>query len=426
MSSVVSDNLLIGFDQRDTIIEDLSKEALEANISQIKCQIDLLKAENQFFQDFLVKNDYGSLKGMDVFIELISKNPAYAYRSTSIFSSSTNITFSRRNTLRSGSTIGSTVPTKVPVIGDIGLEINILVLIELLDIELEDRRLSLNVIKREYNKSKFNFEAKKECRKLMLAEILEYQKQFDLFVTNKSKVNSSELHADNFIRFIEKYLQKWELLIRKFKLKMTAFKRENRRLECQLQQKLELMERLHPIDIEKLQIENKELLKVLNEKIRVLHHAKQTAGRIGQGLVMTKSNINKQTVTLKGITKDIDTKNTKFNKLEHEKSQEKNYLRKALEDNKNMRMLVQMYRAPEILDYVREKVESAEINNTVKIWNRRCENQKLTQSLITHNLRQLAGEEKKSSRFTGNILPFRVRNFESSDENFSTCAIASK
>lgn len=56
------------------------------------------------------------------------------------------------------------------------------------------------------------------------------------------------------------------------------------------------------------------------------------------------------------------------------------------------------FQAPEVLDYVKKKVEASEVNNAVKIWGRRCKNQESTLTLLTHRLRQLAGEESKSLR----------------------------
>lgn len=66
--------------------------------------------------------------------------------------------------------------------------------------------------------------------------------------------------------------------MRKLRLKTTTLRREYRRMKSQQQHKLELMERLHPIDIEKLKIENRELDQILEEKTRVLYDNKNMAG----------------------------------------------------------------------------------------------------------------------------------------------------
>lgn len=65
---------------------------------------------------------------------------------------------------------------------------------------------------------------------------------------------------------------------RKLRLKISSLRYQLKRLKSQQYQKIELREKLHPIDIDKIKIENKKLNSVLNEKNKKLSKLKRLTG----------------------------------------------------------------------------------------------------------------------------------------------------
>lgn len=93
-------------------------------------------------------------------------------------------------------------------------------------------------------------------------------------------INIQMYHILFHFSFQDKYLRSKDQEYRKLRLKISSLRQQLRRIKSQQQQQIELREKLHPIDIDKLKIENKKLNGVLNEKNKKLSKLKRSTGNV--------------------------------------------------------------------------------------------------------------------------------------------------
>uniref|UniRef100_A0A1B6ELY9 Cilia- and flagella-associated protein 263 n=1 Tax=Cuerna arida TaxID=1464854 RepID=A0A1B6ELY9_9HEMI len=184
------------------------------------------------------------------------------------------------------------------------------------------------------------------------------------------------------------------------KLKTKTYQTEYSRMKSQQQQKLELRERLHPVDLDKLQIENQELLQVLDFKTRDLLDLKRTVGRRGQNLVSLKSKLNDTILSLKNMGQDIKQKEAKYTFTENKEAQNLNDLLTAEVLNQSIKKLNSTFKSPDVHSYLKMEMNLNELRTEQQVWERRCRNQRQTIILLEHQLKQAAPVSYSRSRST--------------------------
>lgn len=111
---------------------------------------------------------------------------------------------------------------------------------------------------------------------------------------------------------MESELQNGDRDLRKLKLKTKSTQIEYNRLVARQEQRLELRERLHPIDLNKLIIENKELQENFEHKTRIVMDLKKSIGKKGQTLVSLKSKLNDVLLSIGSLQQDFKHKESKY------------------------------------------------------------------------------------------------------------------
>lgn len=96
---------------------------------------------------------------------------------------------------------------------------------------------------------------------------------------HEEKFASTIFHARVLTRrFVGEWLRSANTIIERLRLKSTALRTQIKKAEQQLIQRKELGESLHAVDFEQLNIENKDYVKMIEEKNRYVIEMKRIAG----------------------------------------------------------------------------------------------------------------------------------------------------
>lgn len=176
-------------------------------------------------------------------------------------------------------------------------------------------------------------------------------------------------------------LQKWwedrlrrrESTVEKTENKNAQLQQQLTKAEQQVQQRNEMGESLHFIDLDQLKIENQQYLEKIEERNKELLKLKLTTGNIVQTLNTSKKLMNRLTEESRDLSNMIqDQKNAiavvteDIEKIQRDKIVTKRSISKLQKDIGKSVM-------PEVLDYVRQKIESEQLSKTVRALEKQAE-----------------------------------------------------
>ncbi|XP_015276400.1 PREDICTED: coiled-coil domain-containing protein 113 [Gekko japonicus] len=165
--------------------------------------------------------------------------------------------------------------------------------------------------------------------------------------------------------------------------------------------KEELGEALHEVDFQQLKIENAQFLEKIEERNQDLLQQKMTVGNALQILNCYKRKLQTTMAMATRLVRDITQRKESLEKIEREfivVEQERN---KAEILNKRLRKQLAYYKVPPVLDYVHEKIAVHELENTIKIWERKVE----IAQMALQSYRSVWQKAKMASRQLQALLP---------------------
>ncbi|XP_008700802.1 coiled-coil domain-containing protein 113 isoform X2 [Ursus maritimus] len=137
--------------------------------------------------------------------------------------------------------------------------------------------------------------------------------------------------------------------------------------------KEEVGEALHDVDFQQLKIENAQFLETIEAKNQELIQLKLVSGNTLQVLSAYKSKLRQAMEMSINLDKEILLRNELLEKIEKETLQVEEDRAKAEAVNRKLRKQLAEFRSPQVMVYVREKILNADLEKTIKTWERKVE-----------------------------------------------------
>ncbi|XP_026508662.1 coiled-coil domain-containing protein 113 isoform X2 [Terrapene carolina triunguis] len=188
-----------------------------------------------------------------------------------------------------------------------------------------------------------------------------------------SKKKGSVIASEKVLRYLEEKNHYRDAMKEKLRLKNDSLKVQKKKLQLQLKQKEEMGEALHEVDFQQLKIENAQFLEKIDERNRDLLQLKLTAGNTLQILNSYKRKLQNTTATSARLMKDISQRKEALEKMERETILVEEERAKAESVNKQLRQQLSDYRVPPVVKYVNQKMAIYDLENNIKIWERKVE-----------------------------------------------------
>ncbi|XP_070587555.1 cilia- and flagella-associated protein 263-like, partial [Erythrolamprus reginae] len=176
-------------------------------------------------------------------------------------------------------------------------------------------------------------------------------------------------------------------------------------------QKEELGEALHEVDFQQLKIENAQFLEKIDERNQDLLQLKLTVGNTLQILNFYKRKLHYATAMATYLVKDIAQRKESLDKIAREAIHVEEEREKAEDLNKKLRRQLAEYKVPPVLNYVHEKMTVHDLENSLRIWERKVEivemalksyrNVWLKAKMASHQLQTLLPEQERRKATEG-------------------------
>ncbi|XP_071065246.1 cilia- and flagella-associated protein 263 isoform X4 [Dasypus novemcinctus] len=245
---------------------------------------------------------------------------------------------------------------------------------ELVQKELEDTKDELRHMRANAERDLQHHEAIIEEAEIRWAEVKKavYDFEKDILKTI-SKKKGSILATQKVLKYIEDMNRQRDSTKDKLRLKNVSLKVQRRKLLLQLRQKEEVGEALHDVDFQQLKIENAQFLDTIEAKNQELIQLKLASGNTLQILNAYKSKLHQAMDMSTSLDRELLLRNELLEKIERETLQAEEDRAKAEALNKKFRRQLAEFRAPQVMVYVREKILNAELEKTIKTWERKVE-----------------------------------------------------
>ncbi|ETE65187.1 Coiled-coil domain-containing protein, partial [Ophiophagus hannah] len=209
---------------------------------------------------------------------------------------------------------------------------------------------------------------------IRLVEIKRAMIEFDKDIVNTiSKKKGSVIASDKVLRYMEDRIRSRDVMKEKIHLKNDSLKVQKQKMQMQLKQKEELGEALHEVDFQQLKIENAQFLEKIDERNQDLLQLKLTVGNTLQILNFYKRKLHYAMAMATYLVKDIVQRKESLEKIAREAIFVEEERLKAEILNKKLRRQLAEYKVPPVLNYVHEKVAVHDLENSLRIWERKVE-----------------------------------------------------
>ncbi|XP_062997090.1 coiled-coil domain-containing protein 113 [Elgaria multicarinata webbii] len=271
--------------------------------------------------------------------------------------------------------------------------------------ELEETKEDVQRIKENSERTLQNYLAVLEEADIRMADIKRATLDFDKdIVKTITKRKGSLIASEKVLRYMEDKIRARDVQKEKIRLKNDSLKVQKKKMQMQLKQKEELGEALHEVDFQQLKIENAQFLEKIDERNQDLLQLKLTVGNTLQILNFFKKKLQSATAMATLLVKDIAQRKESLEKIAREAVvvEEERVTAEVL--NKKLRRQLAQYRVPPVLNYVHEKMAVHELENTIKIWERKVE----IAEMALHSYCSIWHKAKVASHQLQALLPEQV------------------
>uniref|UniRef100_A0A2R9CN00 Cilia- and flagella-associated protein 263 n=1 Tax=Pan paniscus TaxID=9597 RepID=A0A2R9CN00_PANPA len=188
-----------------------------------------------------------------------------------------------------------------------------------------------------------------------------------------SKKKGSILATQKVMKYIEDMNRRRDNMKEKLRLKNVSLKVQRKKMLLQLRQKEEVSEALHDVDFQQLKIENAQFLETIEARNQELTQLKLSSGNTLQVLNAYKSKLHRAMEIYLNLDKEILLRKELLEKIEKETLQVEEDRAKAEAVNKRLRKQLAEFRAPQVMTYVREKILNADLEKSIRMWERKVE-----------------------------------------------------
>ncbi|XP_048371247.1 coiled-coil domain-containing protein 113 isoform X2 [Sphaerodactylus townsendi] len=240
--------------------------------------------------------------------------------------------------------------------------------------ELEETKEDIQRMKENSERVLQNYLAVLEEEDIRMVDIKKALADFEKdIVQTITKKKGSIIASDKVLRYMEEKIRSRDVLKEKIRLKNDSLKVQKKKMQMQLKQKEELGEALHEVDFQQLKIENAQFLEKIEERNQDLLRQKMTVGSGLHILNSYKRKLQTATAVAARLVKDITQRKESLEKIDREFIVVEKERIKAEVLNKKLRKQLAYYKVPPVLDYVHEKIAVHELDNIIKIWERKVE-----------------------------------------------------
>ncbi|XP_076227401.1 uncharacterized protein LOC116424875 [Nomia melanderi] len=302
--------------------------------------------------------------------------------------------------------------------------------------EVGQMRKNLNELKTNVKKRTANIRAEIEELEIRISEAREAKEEFEEnVVIGGVDAITGKIPGERVTRFVEEWLRSANTIIGRLRLKSATLRTLIKKTRQQLVQREELGEALRAVDFEQLNIQNKDYVRMIEEKTIYVIDMKRIAGHYHLKLTQHKQKLSDLLSTLSNLKKEISQRDQQIEELRVEgKHVEKdvarmneelgsllNYMEHHSVRCRSFHLLLTLItrsyiplcacilKVPDILDFVNLQAEVQELQKEYKLLNRRKNieriifrtSQKQAQSRPSESDLQFARHKRKS----GTIFP---------------------
>ncbi|XP_063169054.1 coiled-coil domain-containing protein 113 [Candoia aspera] len=268
--------------------------------------------------------------------------------------------------------------------------------------DLEETKEDIQRTKKNSERILQNYLAILEEADIRMVEIKKAMMEFDKdIVKTITKKKGSVIASDKVLRYMEDRIRSRDVMKEKIRLKNDSLKVQKKKMQMQLKQKEELGEALHEVDFQQLKIENAQFLEKIDERNQDLLQLKLTVGNALQILNFYKKKLQHATTFAAYLVKDIAQRKESLDKIAREAILVEEEWEMAEILNKKLRRQLAEYKVPPVLSYVHEKMAVYELENTLKIWERKVE----IAEMVLQSYRSVWHKARMASRQLQALLP---------------------
>ncbi|NXW55888.1 CC113 protein, partial [Eurystomus gularis] len=192
----------------------------------------------------------------------------------------------------------------------------------------------------------------------------------DIFSTISSQ-KGSIIAPEKLLRYMEKKNRQRDLLREKLCSKNYLLKEYKKKLQQQLRQKEQMGETLCEVHLQKLQIRNAQYQEEIDGKNQELLQLKLTSRKTLQVLNFYTRKLQDTMEMSTSLMKDISQRKELLEKIEREAALVEEQRAKAESVNRQLRNQLSDYNVPSVLSYVQKKMAVADLENSLKAWERK-------------------------------------------------------
>ncbi|XP_076241098.1 cilia- and flagella-associated protein 263-like [Calliopsis andreniformis] len=244
--------------------------------------------------------------------------------------------------------------------------------------EVSEMKKKFEAFRESAKRKKANMRAEIEELEIRVSEVHEAREEFEEEIVIRGIDDiTGKIPAEKIIRFIEEWLRSANMIIERLRLKSATIRMQIKKARQQLIQREELGETLHAVDFEQLNIQNKDYVKMIEEKNHYVHEMKRIAGHYHLKLTQHKQKLGDLMQRLNGVRKEIALKQQQIEQLETDRAEVSVYVMKKNKVLEELLNFMDNHTAPDVLDFVRLQIEVQELQRTYKQLSRRRDIQKI-------------------------------------------------
>ncbi|XP_004625990.1 coiled-coil domain-containing protein 113 isoform X1 [Octodon degus] len=246
--------------------------------------------------------------------------------------------------------------------------------LDLVKKELEDTKDEIRHVRANAERDLQHHEAIIEEAEIRWTEVQKAVHEFEKDILKTiSKKKGSILATQKVMKYLEDMNHRRDNMKDKLRLKNVSLKVQRKKMLLQLRQKEEVGEALHEVDFQQLNIENSQFLEMIEAKNKELIQLKLASGNTLQVLSTYKNKLHQAMEMYNNLDKEILLRSEMLEKIQKETVQVEQDRAKAEALNRKLRKEMAEFRVPPVMMYVREKILNRDLENTIKMWERKVE-----------------------------------------------------
>ncbi|CAH2083863.1 unnamed protein product [Euphydryas editha] len=382
-------------------LDEITDEELIKQVNDLKQQIRVLNLENEIFERTIMRLEpslmHGIAQAMEYAIKMQSTSSlnvgSFVKSQTSKFGMESLISPSRMMTSSSKVStrrVDSSAKVSGTIIFGTGPRINVLERSELVSIEMEYLINTLEKARTKAQKQHALLKAQLEEIGLRETEIQKASDSFEkeVIIEGWDKI-AQRIPAEIWIRYMMEWVKITDSYIGKLRLRTSTLNTQYSKLKGQIKVKSELSESLRAVDFDKLKIENKECLEIIDYKLQQLSELKKMTGDANLNLTIHKKAMIEQNNYLNNILKLTKEKQKQTAELDKEREIIKVQADSLSQKLDNVKKLKMAYEVPDVMEYVCVKSEVTDLKHSIRLLENRVHIQQIALTSLNKKLKSI-------------------------------------